>query len=182
MFGTNVETIESLAEDIADASKVCGQLFVDNLAKDDNGNATSTNDSYAFAINEYLYFFLHYVNRSAFALGGVAAQKKICTDISLHAVAKLTASLPEQSRADAFSMLLDGLNDAELEYSKCARLSPEDGASPKGTLFWEASKRISTSAGGGMDITNIVVATQVMTFGLSSLKLEDRIEILAGVR
>lgn len=180
MFSKKTETVEAVAKEIAETSLFCGQVFVDNMAKDNNGNATSTSDSAAFAANEYLYFLLHYVNRIAFVVGGVAAQQKVCNDISTYACVRLAATLPEEFRTEYMSILLDGLNEAEREYSKCKRLSPEADESPKGTLFWEASKRISASAGGGMDFANIMAATQLITAALSSLKLEERIKILAS--
>ncbi|MFY9329037.1 MAG: hypothetical protein WAO76_13640 [Georgfuchsia sp.] len=178
IFGKDVVTIETLAESIAEVSMICGQTFVSNMAKDDNGNVTSTSVSVAFATNEYLYFLLHYVNRLAFAIGGIASQNKICDEVFGYAAAKLTMSLPEKSRSDCLSMLLEGMNEAEREYSKCKRLTPEGDEGAKGTLFWEASKRISASAGGGMDIRNIIVATEAISAALSSLKLEGKIKKL----
>lgn len=180
IFGKNNEAVEAVAKDIAETALFCGQAFVDNMAKDNNSNITSTSDSRAFATNEYLYFLLHYVNRIAFVVGGVAAQQKVCDDISLYACTRLAATLHEEFRTECMSMLLDGLNEAEREYSKCKRLSPEGDESLKGTLFWEASKRISASAGCGMDLANTTVATQLIIAALSSLKLEERIKILAG--
>lgn len=180
IFGKDIETIQSVAEDIAETSLVCGQTFVDNMATGNNGSVTSNSNSGTFAVNECMYFLLHYVSRLVFSVGGVAAQGKICNDISLYAVAKLASSLPENARADFFSILQEGINEAELEYSKCKRLTLEGDDSPAGTLFWEASKRISASAGGGMDIANIIVATKVITAALSSLKLEGRIKALVS--
>lgn len=183
MFGKNVESIESLAEKIASISIVCGDSFANNIIKDNDGNVTSTSDSVAFAANEFLYFLLHYVNRLAFKFGGVAAQEKIHNDISLYATAKLAGLMPEKSQSDYLSMFQDSINETEREYSKCIHLTSEGDENPKGTLFWEASKRISESAGGSMDIANIIRATHMLSAALSSfksLKIEDGIKALAA--
>ena len=179
IFGKKIEPLEAVADELVETSIVCGNAFVNSMAKDNDGKQTSNSASNALAANEFLYLFLHFVNRLAYSFGGVSAQKKLCDRISIQAVKKMANLAPTKLREDATFMLQQGVNETERDYAKCKRIFSEGDESPKGTLFWEAAKKISNVAGGGMDIANIVMATEMMTNSISTLKLNERMRALA---
>ena len=179
LFGGKTETVDAVANDIVETAMTCGQVFVSNMAKDDNGKETSNSASNALAANEFFYFFIHFVSRLAYALGDDARTKKVVDGIFYHSLNKFESSVAGAARESIVSVLEEGMAEAEKEYAGC-KLEAKEGEGLKGTLFWEVSKRISIAAGGGRDIANIVVATEVVTKALSALKLEKRVKALAG--
>ena len=174
LFGKSTQIGNDIADDIVQASFLGGHTLVHNWVGDKSAGALAT----ALATNECLYFFLHYINRLAFSAGGQAAQRKIHDPITCQAFAKLAAQTPS-SISDAYSMLQEGANAAELSYGKCrVGVAPKDNDSLAGTLFWEASKRICAAVGNGESIANIVGAGEILATTLSTLKLEKRIPVL----
>jgi len=175
MFGKKkIETIESFANDIAMVSMSCGVHFVKNM---EELGIKETDADAGSAANEYLFFFLHYVSRLVFSVGGVAAQKRICNDVFRYASDKMLENVPEKIRKECSSMVIKSMNDAEVEYKKC-KLTASENEGLGGTLFFEASKRISSAAGGGLDIANLMGAGGFLKVGLSELKLDDRVKNL----
>ena len=178
MFGNRNETVDAIARDLVVTSMTCGQEFVNKMVSDNNGSATSNSSSVTLATNELFYFFMHFVNRLAQSLGAADCNQKLVGGIFVSALEVFRSGVPEKYRNDVVSILKEGAADAESIYSDC-KLVNENKEGLKGTLFWEAAKRVSSAAGGGTDVANIFTATAIMTDALESLKIGKRVKSLS---
>ncbi len=179
LLGKKQETLDSLAQDIFTTAKSSCQTFVKNLASSVDGDKPNSN-RYVNAGYEFLYFFIHYVNRVAYSEGGVPAQEKLHTELSMRVVHKVASTTSNEHLRDFIvSTLQKGINQSETRYSQCKRIFPETNEAANGALFWEAAKNISNAAGGGSDIANLVAAMEIMTNSLASLRLNERVKTLA---
>jgi hypothetical protein len=66
--------------------------------------------------------------------------------------------------------LLSDLTHRNVYYGACKKLFPEEGASPKDTVFWEFGKKLAESIGHPEDIRWIMGAIMV---AMAALKVLD---------
>jgi hypothetical protein len=90
---------------------------------------------------EVLVFYMHLVDRTAFADLGASQRKSFMNRFVVAVFKELSRELRNDVLADQFGETLrNTYSRRQSEYAACTSLSPPEGQPPKGTLYWEFSK------------------------------------------
>lgn len=168
IHGTSIDEKE-LASEIIDTSLVCGQSFLETSSSN-----KSEGRNLGIVVGEFIYFFMHVINRLAYSKGGKKAQEEIYNSIINHVGDKLLSNIESDERREFIDIFSEGIIETEQVYAKCNGFVAEGGESMKNTLLWEAAQRISRSK----DIAEIMVASELISAGLQTLKLDVKIELI----
>lgn len=174
LFAKFGQIVIKIAIDVGDNAVVCGSEFIEMISK--NYELKTNGSEISNITNEFFYFFIHYINRLSYSYGGSSGQVLVYESIAREAVKQL--SLQTFKVNDAVQILQTGIGETEREYAKCIKYVAEGSAAKSGTLYWEASKRISESTISGLDITAISYATKLIGMALDAMKLEEKIKTL----
>jgi hypothetical protein len=151
ILGSNKFNPNKISHEIIITSLKLGDAYI----KKSKDNA----DTQMHCINEFIYFFLHHLNRLAYLKGGVKGQERIYDKV-VHAT---IASLNEMVGSDASEIILEGIADAEMYY-----------ANFKGTdLLQKAAFRICDQS--NEKLINSLIAMELVILGMKSLKLDKKI-------
>ncbi|MHB1236710.1 MAG: hypothetical protein ACYCY7_04025 [Gallionella sp.] len=167
--GTAIDEQEELASEIIDTSLVCGQSFFET-----NSSNKSEGKNLGVVVSEFIYFFMHVINRLAYSKGGKKAQEAIYNTVINHVGDKLVSKNEPDERREFIEIFSEGIIETEQVYAKCNGFVAEGGETMANTLLWEAAKRICQSK----DIAEIMVAAELISVGLQTLKLDDKIELI----
>lgn len=167
--GTVIDEQEELASEIIDTSLVCGQSFFETSSSN-----KSEDKNLGIVVSEFIYFFMHVINRLAYSKGGKKAQEAIYNTVINHVGDKLVSKNEPDERREFIEIFSDGIIETEQVYAKCNGFVAEGGETMANTLLWEGAKRISQSK----DIAEIMVAAELISVGLQTLKLDDKIELI----
>lgn len=121
------------------------------------------------AVHEFVYFYLHIVNRLAYTRGGKKEQERIYDQVVNGVGNELADRFGGENRVAYIDYFADKIIETEKVYAACKGLVPEDGRGYEKTLYWEGAKRIAES----QDIARITFAFELLSIGLQELKLEE---------
>lgn len=160
---------QDVANEIIITSMYCAQAYIDNS----RDIKQSERDLGAYA-NEFIYFFLHYINRIAHSLGGKSAQEVVYDKTLEQVVENLVSKFSSEQRRELLELYCDGIIESEKIYARCNKFVAEGDEGMANTLLWEAAKRIAKSE----DIAEIMVAAELISAGMQTLKLDYKIELM----
>lgn len=157
--------MSSLANNIINYSSFC----IDEIKKKKTENFID-NDKYIKIFLEFIYLFINIADRIAFIVLDLKEKAfyidKLGKDIET--ILKndvLKNYLPNQK--EAFEIIFfQELNSRMLEYYKYKKIIPEESASPKETLLWEFSKKISQLIDNSFDIVNIMLVNDLIVHSM----------------
>jgi len=123
---------------------------------------------------EFMHFFLHIADRLAFGILG-PDNRSFFIDTLASMTFDATVEVMLQpcdvaKRRELKQALLSDLTHRNVYYGACKKLFPEEGASPKDTVFWEFGKKLAESVGHPEDIRWIMGAIMA---AMASLKVLD---------
>lgn len=165
----SVEYEQEIANEIIVTSMYCAQTYIDNCPIDKRGEKDLSKH-----VNEFIYFFLHHMNRLAYSIGGKSAQESIYDKTVEQVVTNLVSGFESENRRKLIEYHCDGIIDSEKVYEKCKKFVAEGDEGMANTLLWEAAKRVSQSN----DIAEIMVAVELIYAGMQTLKLNDKIKLM----
>jgi hypothetical protein len=155
------ELIErELASKIITASMALGSSFIKNCPNIKEGEKEMQH-----YVNEFVYIFLHYLGRSAYMRGGKKAKLAIFPCVTEHVVNELASKFDSIYRKQIIDFYCDAIEDSNNFYSERDDLVDSENA----FLIWVGAERISKSE----DVEEIMVASELITAGLKTLKLDD---------
>lgn len=117
--------ISNLALSILQGSFSCGEALKPYLSTP----TQAENDAlYVMVCYEFIYFFLHLMNRFALSIlgndGRIKLQNEIAPLIVMPAISGFFEHWPEDKKEEMIDNFYDELNDAELDYSLCREIMP----------------------------------------------------------
>ncbi|MFH1699058.1 MAG: hypothetical protein ABIE07_00595 [Candidatus Zixiibacteriota bacterium] len=139
---------------------------IENKTKDD---APRIGDEIWFRIIfEYIFINVHLLDRFLSVYIKDTSKRFEIMDGIIYKAILLTVNTickdwPEQTKSKIVDECLENYNNAVAEYSGYAELINKDDDSPKGTLFWEFGKNISSIYGKELDIAYIMFAQSAET-------------------
>jgi hypothetical protein len=162
------ELIErELASKIITASMALGSSFIKNIPSLKEGEKELQH-----YVNEFIYIFLHYLGRSARMQGGKKAKLVIFPCVTEYVVNELASKFDSIHRKQIIDFYCDAIEDSNNFYSERDDLVDSENA----FLIWVGAERISKSE----DIEKIMVASELITSGLKTLKLDDYVAPLVS--
>src|SRR5450830_171256 len=120
IFGKKSKARQELADDIVTTSMACGQTYIANSSNSGGGEKDLGQH-----VNEFIYFFLHMVNRGAFSSGGKYAQEVIYDEVAEHIFNKLMSNFDQDQRSVLIEIYADGIIVTEEIYGKCKKFTRE---------------------------------------------------------
>ena len=153
------------------ASFIMEQLGKDNIRFVDRSSAPQF-------VSEVVVFYMHLVDRSAFAHLGATKRKIFMDRFVLAVVREVLRELSKEISADDFGEALrDTYNRRQTQYAEYKTLMPEKDEPPKGTLYWEFSKILFGFLDDTNPVTlmllNLLVADLTEAILNDALKLEE---------
>lgn len=160
---------QDIANEIITTSMVCGQAYIDNCPENKRNEKNLSEH-----VNEFIYFFLHNINRAAYSKGGKSAQETIYNNVVERVVTALARGLESEWRSKVIERHIIGITETENIYGKCIKFVAEEGDSMANTLLWEAAKRVAQSE----DIAEIMNAAELISAGMQALKIDDKVDLI----
>lgn len=165
------EDFAYLAKDIIDIADTLTESYIAKRAL--QGFADAGSDKVG-ANYEFIYFYLHYLNRSCFDVGGKPVQVKIYEPVALFVYNIMKIKFydlykDEKEIADVLiRAFADGINAAELAYAKCdGWVNNEDAG--RG-VFFEAAKRVAIKK----TEEEILLALDIIFLGMKMLNMNEK--------
>ena len=127
-------------------------------------------------IIEVIVFYMHLVDRLAFAHLGLGGREKFADQFEIAVVKEVLRELnPELSADDFGGKLRDTYNRRQMEYAKCKALIPNKDEPPKNTLLWEFSKVLF----GFLDDENpaTLIFLNMLVADLTNVMLNDALKV-----
>ena len=169
IFSKNSFGEQEIANEIIATSMVCGQAYVDSCSENRGGE-----EDLSEHVNEFIYFFLHNINRAAYSKGGKSAQEAIYNKVLEYVVTALVIGLESEYRSTATEYHIARIAESENLYGGCIKFVAEDGEGMANTLLWEAAKRVAKSE----DISKIMMAAELIFSGMKTLRLNDKVNFV----
>ena len=173
IFNKNPSAEEDIANEIITTSMRCGQAYVDNCPENRRNEKNLSEH-----VNEFIYLFLHNINRAAYSKGGKSAQETIYNKVAKHVVTALVSGLESEWRSKAIEHHMAGIIETENIYGQCNKFVAEEGGSMANTLLWEAAKRVAQSE----DIAEIMKAAELISAGMHALRIDDKVDLILKKR
>ncbi|MBF0458680.1 MAG: hypothetical protein HQK99_12395 [Nitrospirae bacterium] len=172
--------ITSLTCAIIDASYKCGQEFKESIDERFGNNTKEASSHWLLVVYEYLFFFIHLADRSAFSKLGSKKRSKLM-DVLAPVIESMTteawfASWPAEFKCGIKKDFFNNLNNASIEYSQYKKLFAEKGENLKDTLFWELGKNIARLSGYEHNPVIIMQAVLNSSDKFANMKLDYLIE------
>ena len=165
------EHLAFLAKDIIDIADTLTDGYV--AKRTQQGFADAGSDKVG-ANYEFIYFYLHYLNRSCFDVGGKSAQVKIYEPVALFVYNIMKIKFydlynDEEEIADVLiRVFADGINDAEKAYAKCDGWVNNKDA--ERSVFFEAAKRVAIKK----TEEEILLALDFIFLGMKMLNMNEK--------
>jgi len=167
--------MSSLDNNIINYSSFC----VDEIKKEKPENFID-NDKYIEIFLEFVYLFLNMTDRIAFSILELEEKTSYIDKLGRNIESILENNIFKNyvpNQKEAFDVLFfQELNSRMLEYYKYKKIIPAEGESPKQTLLWEFSKKISQLIDNSSDIANMMVVNDLIVYSVKGLKLKEAIE------
>lgn len=172
------ESFAYLAKDIIDIADTLTDSYI--AKRTQNGFAEAGSDKLR-ANDEFIYFFLHYLNRTCFDVGGKSAQVKIYEPVALYVyhitrrkLDDLYSDDDEKEIADVLiHIFADGINDAEMAYAKCYGWVIDGDV--EHSVFFEAAKRVAIKK----TEKELLLALDVVFLGMKMLNMNEKAKTLS---
>jgi hypothetical protein len=169
-----------LSMKLMNAAYQCGQAFKDSI---NNKFGEETQDamlSWSQVQYEFLFFFTHIAMRYAFERLGHEAIAKLQALLAPLLVDSTTEAWfghwPDKFKAGIRKEFYHNINVAELEYSKCKKMFPEENEGTKDTLFWELGKNIARLSGYENNPAIIMHCLKVSVEQFKAMELDNLID------
>ena len=132
------EDFFALAKDIIDTSDKVTKIYIEKRQQLKLADAGSDEVNTYY---EFIYFYLHYLNRECFTLGGKYAQIKIYEVVARYVYEIIKIKSQDDEFGDIFiRVFAEGINDAELAYAKCDGWVNNEKL--ESSVFFEATRRV----------------------------------------
>jgi hypothetical protein len=154
--------------------------------KDINQNKYDLSDTEWFSILfEFIYFYLHLIDRFAFGLMNEEQRGSLMTDFEevciTAAVDAVCLRWPEDIKEKIKEECMGNFYISMAEYSKCKKWLSEKNEGAKGTLLWEFDKTIVKLAGQEWESGFMLAVMQIVTNSLKDLDIKsfiNRIKVI----
>jgi hypothetical protein len=179
-FKKRPSAIINLACAIVKTSDQCAQEFKKLVDEKFGKDSKEAMESWLLVQYEFLFFFAHLANRSAFSRLGNNKRTKLQNLLGPILADSTTEAWfghwPEKLKEGIKHDFYNNINVAELEYSKCKKLFPEKDEGTKDTLFWELGKNIAELSGWDHNPTVIVECMCFSFEKFAEMKLDELID------
>jgi hypothetical protein len=169
IFGKKSISEQEFADEIIATSMYCAQTYIDNCP-----SSEQSEKDLGKHVNEFIFFFLHYINRLAYSIGGKSAQESIYDKTLEQVVNNLVRKFGPEHRSELIEHYCDGIIESEKVYEKCKKFVAEGDEGMANTLLWEAAKRVAQSE----DIAEIMAAAELISAGMQTLNLNNKIKLM----
>lgn len=128
----------------------------------------------------FLFFFIHFIDRRAFSLLTPKNRKALMDPVGYRTIERFiknnTNKNDQIDRDNLLRQNLEELNSFFSIFSKYKKIVPSKDDSPKDTLFWEFSKKISQAIDNSVDILYITIVNDLATQVITNLKIDGIVE------
>ncbi len=126
---------------------------------------------------EFVYFFMHLTNRSAFSILGPEGRNKLQNELSLLIVGSIFDAMvghwPQKFKDGIRHDFLEKLNNAELEYGACKEFLSTDNPFAGDGLLNKLALNVAGLVGKPMDQEVIVKVISVASESFAQMKLNE---------
>jgi hypothetical protein len=175
---TEFEKADLLGEGLVGNATEIASFILNELGKFDNGiEFRSENTTTQFLI-EVIVFYMHLVDRLAFAHLSEATREIFCDRFVVAMVREVLRELARDISADEFvNALRDTHNRRQMEYARYKALIPREDEPQKDTLYWEFSKVLfgflNDSNPARLVFLNLLVADATNVMLNDALRVEE---------
>lgn len=174
---SQIEKADRLGAGLVGCATETASLIMEELGKRYGIGFRAKHSAQTFII-ELIVFYMHLVDRLAFAYFGATGRKIFGDRLTVAVVKEILRGLSQELSADDFGRSLrDTYNRRQKEYARYKMLMPEKDKSLKDTLYWEVSKVLFGLLDGENPATlvflNILVADMANITLYDALKVED---------
>ena len=174
--GTEIDKADVLGARLVGSAPESARIVLEELGKRNNISLRNEESAPQFII-EVMVFYMHLIDREAFAYLGAAKRETFSARFVETVLKESTAGLTSVS-PDAFGRTLrDTYNRRQMQYAKYKFLVPEEGEPLKDTLYWEFSKILfaflDDSNPGTLVSLNVRISHIANVMMSSALKAEE---------
>ena len=167
--------MSSLVNNIINYSSFC----VDEIEKKKSENFID-NDKYIEIFLEFVYLFINITDRIAFIILELEEKTSYIDKLGKNIESILKNDIFKNyapNQREAFNVIFfQELNSRMLEYYKYKKIIPTERESPKETLLWEFSKKISQLIDNSFDIANMMLVNDLIVYSIKELKIKEAIK------
>ena len=172
-----IEMADRLGAGLVRCATETASIIVEQLSKHYDVRFRDARGAPQFII-EVIVFYMHMVDRLAFAYLGAAGRKVFGDRLIVAVVKEVLQELSREVSADDFGSTLRGTyNRRQKEYARYRVLIPEKEQPLKDTLYWEVSKilfgLLNDENPATLMFVNVLVADMVKIALYDTLKVED---------
>lgn len=138
---SELEKADLLGESLVGAATEAAEMLLELLGKDNNVRFRDGVDSALQFVTEITVFYMHLIDRLAFAHLGPIRRETFGDRFVLAVLKELLRELNKERSADEFGeAFLRAYKRRQMEYAQYKILIPDKDEPLKNTLFWEFSK------------------------------------------
>lgn len=164
------EDFFALAKDIIDTSDKLTKIYIEKRQQLKLADAGSDEVNTYY---EFIYFYLHYLNRECFSVGGKYAQVKIYEPVARYVYEIIKIKSHDDEFGDIFMRVFaDALNDAELAYANCDGWVNDEKL--ESSVFFEATRRVLIKN----TEEEILIVSNLIYTAMKMLNMNDKVKTL----